>query len=334
MEGGIFGLGGVADKSVTLAWYFQGISCSLSPVLASAAQVLPSSIPKRNEVIADLFPFKENLNITGLALRVSVGSHKQKRIESKVGTGFLGIFPDHLAGLLFLVTCRHVLPDEASCDNAICTFEASGQPGHSLTQAWRRGPPRSLSEDIMGAGASTEAAEAFNKASIADITAALAALSTEELAKIKEASAGAASASEQKEAGAEAAKPEEPAQDATKPAESATEEGSKPVEPAAAEEGSKPVEPAAAEEGSKPVEPAAAEAPPKEALEDAELKLKFQAAFRAIDTNKSGFIEVNELEAVLQTLGVNLTSEQAHTSVPFQESMIQPSYLSKSTVEL
>ncbi|CAE7252679.1 RMD1 [Symbiodinium sp. CCMP2592] len=231
-------------------------------------------------------------------------------IESKVGTGFLGIFPDHLAGLLFLVTCRHVLPDEASCDNAICTFEASGQPGHSLTQAWRRGPPRSLSEDIMGAGASTEAAEAFNKASIADITAALAALSTEELAKIKEASAGAASASEQKEAGAEAAKPEEPAQDATKPAESAT------------------------EEGSKPVEPAAAEAPPKEALEDAELKLKFQAAFRAIDTNKSGFIEVNELEAVLQTLGVNLTSEQAHTSVPFQESMIQPSYLSKSTVEL
>jgi len=58
------------------------------------------------------------------------------------------------------------------------------------------------------------------------------------------------------------------------------------------------------------VEPAAAEAPTKEALEDAELKLKFQAAFRAIDTNKSGFIEVNELEAVLQTLGVNLTSEQ------------------------
>eukprot|EP00439_Symbiodinium_sp_Y106_P073109 s357_g13.t1 len=60
MEGGIFGLGGVADKSVTLAWYFQGISCSLSPVLASAAQVLPSSIPKRNEVIADLFPFKDS----------------------------------------------------------------------------------------------------------------------------------------------------------------------------------------------------------------------------------------------------------------------------------
>ncbi|CAE7215149.1 RMD1, partial [Symbiodinium necroappetens] len=60
VEGGIFGLGGVADKSVTLAWYFQGISCSLSPVLASAAQALPSSIPKRNEVIADLFPFKDS----------------------------------------------------------------------------------------------------------------------------------------------------------------------------------------------------------------------------------------------------------------------------------
>eukprot|EP00439_Symbiodinium_sp_Y106_P075174 s357_g14.t2 len=244
-------------------------------------------------------------------IEVEVEDVEGEGIESKVGTGFLGIFPDHLAGLLFLVTCRHVLPDEASCDNAICTFEASGQPGHSLTQAWHRGPPRSLSEDIMGAGASTEAAEAFNKASIADITAALAALSTEELAKIKEASAGAASASEQKEAGAaEAAKSEEPAQvqDATKPAESATEDGAKPE--AAPEEGSKPVEPAAAEEGSKPVEPAAAEAPTKEALEDAELKLKFQAAFRAIDTNKSGFIEVNELEAVLQTLGVNLTSEQ------------------------
>jgi len=41
-----------------------------------------------------------------------------------------------------------------------------------------------------------------------------------------------------------------------------------------------------------------------------EMKLKFQAAFRAIDTNKSGFIEVNELEAVLKSLGVNMTSEQ------------------------
>ncbi|CAE7241836.1 RMD1 [Symbiodinium pilosum] len=60
MEGGIFGLGGVADKAVTLAWHFQGLSCSISPALASAAKVLPSSIPKRNEVIAELFPFKDS----------------------------------------------------------------------------------------------------------------------------------------------------------------------------------------------------------------------------------------------------------------------------------
>lgn len=64
---------------------------------------------------------------------IEVDVEDAEGIESKVGTGFLGIFPDHLAGLLFLVTCRHVLPDEASCDNAICTFEASGQPGHSLS---------------------------------------------------------------------------------------------------------------------------------------------------------------------------------------------------------
>ncbi|CAK9023821.1 Parvalbumin alpha (Parvalbumin III) (Parvalbumin pI 5.0) (Parvalbumin-3) [Durusdinium trenchii] len=40
------------------------------------------------------------------------------------------------------------------------------------------------------------------------------------------------------------------------------------------------------------------------------MQLKFQAAFKQIDTNKSGFIECNELEAVLKTLGVTLTPEQ------------------------
>ncbi|CAL1146300.1 unnamed protein product [Cladocopium goreaui] len=43
------------------------------------------------------------------------------------------------------------------------------------------------------------------------------------------------------------------------------------------------------------------------------MKMKFQAAFKAIDTNKSGFIECNELEAVLKTLGVTLSQEQVRS---------------------
>ncbi|CAK9115807.1 unnamed protein product [Durusdinium trenchii] len=52
--------------------------------------------------------------------------------DGAVGTGFLGVFPALLPGLLFLVTCHHVIPDEAACASAICTFEADAQPSASI----------------------------------------------------------------------------------------------------------------------------------------------------------------------------------------------------------
>ncbi|CAJ1348064.1 unnamed protein product [Effrenium voratum] len=60
LEGGIFGLGGVADTTVTLVWYFQGIGFSLCPTLAQASKALPSSLRKRSSVITDLFPIQDS----------------------------------------------------------------------------------------------------------------------------------------------------------------------------------------------------------------------------------------------------------------------------------
>eukprot|EP00434_Breviolum_minutum_P019961 symbB.v1.2.017609.t1/scaffold1377.1/size122625/2 len=59
-EGGIFGLGGVADTTVSLVWHFQGLTCSVSPLLAQAAQALPSGIRKRGSVISDQFPIQDS----------------------------------------------------------------------------------------------------------------------------------------------------------------------------------------------------------------------------------------------------------------------------------
>ncbi|CAJ1399257.1 unnamed protein product [Effrenium voratum] len=43
--------------------------------------------------------------------------------DGAVGTGFLGVFPALLPGL-FLITCSHVLPNQAACAGAVCSFEA------------------------------------------------------------------------------------------------------------------------------------------------------------------------------------------------------------------
>jgi len=59
--------------------------------------------------------------------------------DGAVGTGFLGILPAFLPGLLFLVTCHHVIPNEATCTAAICTFEAESQPSTSLVLEPRLG---------------------------------------------------------------------------------------------------------------------------------------------------------------------------------------------------
>mmetsp|Transcript_59311 Transcript_59311/g.105434 ORF Transcript_59311/g.105434 Transcript_59311/m.105434 type:complete len:733 (-) Transcript_59311:85-2283(-) len=59
MEGGIFGLGGITDRAVTLVWHMQPLTCSLAPHVVKAAKALPAAIPRRNELIGDLFPLKD-----------------------------------------------------------------------------------------------------------------------------------------------------------------------------------------------------------------------------------------------------------------------------------
>jgi len=59
-EGGLFGLGGVTDKAVTVLWHLQALAFSLAPECARAAKALPTAIPSKRAVIADLFPSRDS----------------------------------------------------------------------------------------------------------------------------------------------------------------------------------------------------------------------------------------------------------------------------------
>jgi len=59
-EGGLFGLGGVTEKSISLVWHLQAITFSMVPELAKAGEALARTIPNRRVTVADLFPVKES----------------------------------------------------------------------------------------------------------------------------------------------------------------------------------------------------------------------------------------------------------------------------------
>ncbi|CAK9106815.1 unnamed protein product [Durusdinium trenchii] len=88
-EGGIFGLGGVSDTTVSLVWHFQGLSCSVSPVLAQAAQALPSGMRKRGSVIADQFPIQDSHEWLAVEVRkhwAAMSSAPAPKLKAKAST--------------------------------------------------------------------------------------------------------------------------------------------------------------------------------------------------------------------------------------------------------
>lgn len=58
-EGGLFGLGGVTERSVSVAWHLQALSFSVVPDLARVGESLGSAVVNRRASVADLFPCKD-----------------------------------------------------------------------------------------------------------------------------------------------------------------------------------------------------------------------------------------------------------------------------------
>merc|ERR1712083_195941 len=56
VEGGLYGLGGVVDRSVSVAWPLVPLAFSLTPDIKKAGQALPAAIPNRRILLTDLFP--------------------------------------------------------------------------------------------------------------------------------------------------------------------------------------------------------------------------------------------------------------------------------------
>lgn len=59
IEGGLYGLGGVTEKAVSVAWTINSLASSLSPTLANLGKNLPELIPHKNTLISDHFPSKD-----------------------------------------------------------------------------------------------------------------------------------------------------------------------------------------------------------------------------------------------------------------------------------
>lgn len=59
VDGGLFGLGGVTDRSISVLWHLVPQAFSLAPELKRAGCALPTAIPQRRILLADLFPARD-----------------------------------------------------------------------------------------------------------------------------------------------------------------------------------------------------------------------------------------------------------------------------------
>jgi len=75
-EGGLFGLGGITDRAVSVAWQLHPLGCSLSPAPAKVGRGLAATVKSRRALLAELFPARDS----------------KAWLESE--------FPQHLASLL------------------------------------------------------------------------------------------------------------------------------------------------------------------------------------------------------------------------------------------
>merc|ERR1712178_510045 len=60
IEGGLFGLGGVTDRAISVVWHLQPLAFALAPELSKASSKLPQAVPQRRALLSDLFPAKDS----------------------------------------------------------------------------------------------------------------------------------------------------------------------------------------------------------------------------------------------------------------------------------
>lgn len=85
-EGGLFSLGSVVDRAVSVVWPLHLLSCSVAPALARIGQGLPAAVKSRVALLTDLFPTKDAV----AWLRSEFPSHLEALLEVPQPAGLEG----------------------------------------------------------------------------------------------------------------------------------------------------------------------------------------------------------------------------------------------------
>lgn len=60
VEGGLFGLGGITDRALSVAWPLHALAASLAPAPAKVGQQLAAMVSSRRGLLSDVFPFRDS----------------------------------------------------------------------------------------------------------------------------------------------------------------------------------------------------------------------------------------------------------------------------------
>jgi len=83
MDGGLFGLGGVTDRAISVLWHLQPLTFTLAPEVVRVAKELPAMIPRRNKILSDVFPAKDALAWLKMEFARHLSSLKRAPVPGK-----------------------------------------------------------------------------------------------------------------------------------------------------------------------------------------------------------------------------------------------------------
>jgi len=83
MDGGLFGLGGVTDRAISVLWHLQPLAFTLAPEVVRVAKELPLTIPRKNKILSDVFPAKDALAWLKMEFARHLSSLKRAPVPGK-----------------------------------------------------------------------------------------------------------------------------------------------------------------------------------------------------------------------------------------------------------
>jgi len=86
-EGGLFGLGGVTDRAISVRWHLQPLAFILAPEVVRVAKELPAVIPRRSKILSDIFPAKDALAWLKMEFVRHLSSLKRAPVPGKTRGG-------------------------------------------------------------------------------------------------------------------------------------------------------------------------------------------------------------------------------------------------------